>query len=190
MIPPLDPFSRQFDSIELDPARAHSDALEHALAIAAPQPAFEEPGFYLIDNAQGRFVVDRQWGIVSLAHDDILAREAGAVYGVRLRVIEPSGASYELAMQLRLTGRVPQMVGAEEFAALAALTETLLPDLEAASVKPTPTPQAPIAIVAWSGFAAALATLGKAPAPQPQAPASFAFGDIAPAMPANAAWSL
>ena len=78
----------------LDPSHAPESALSH-----------EEPGFYLVDDAGGRFIVDRQWGIVSVANDDVLAREPGAVHGVMLRVIEPSGASYQLPMQLRLTGR-------------------------------------------------------------------------------------
>jgi hypothetical protein len=50
MIPPLNP--------------------SHAFEAA---PSLEEPGFYLVDDAGGRFRVDRQWGIVSVANDDVLA---------------------------------------------------------------------------------------------------------------------
>jgi len=166
--------------------------------------ALPEPGFHLIDDAQGRFVVDQQWGIVSLTSDDILAREAGSVHGVRLRVIESSGASYELSMQLRITGRVPQMVGAEEFGPLAALTDNLMPDLQGAlgGQAPARKPQAPS--IAWNHFSAALASAGKAPLPQARrtfiaaelptiAPtnATLCFADASPSiMPADVAWSL
>lgn len=159
--------------------------------------ALPEPGFHLIDDAQGRFVVDRQWGIVSLANDDTLVRETGSVHAVRLRVIETSGASYELSMQLRLTGRVPQMVGAEEFGALAALTNNLLPDLQGALNGQAPTKHTPG--IGWNAFSAALARAGKAPLPTQigaELPATaqtaaLAFADLAPSvMPADAAWSL
>jgi hypothetical protein len=142
MIPPLDPFALNFDSIEIDPARAPSPAaIAAALEIAAP----DGPGFYLIDDAGGRFVVEREMGVVSLADDALLERERGAVHLARLRVVEPSGASYELAMRLRLTGRVPQMVGAEEFA-----------DIAGVAVEPAPEPAAaPLPRVAWTSFAAA-----------------------------------
>lgn len=144
MIPPLDP--------------------SHAPEAA---PSHEEPGFYLVDDAGGRFIVDRQWGIVSVANDDVLAREPGAVHGVMLRVIEPSGAAYQLPMQLRLTGRVPQMVGAEEFAMLAAMADGLAAQIAdgavaapAPSVQPAATPT-----IAWSQFSAACAKPGKGALP-------------------------
>ena len=112
---PPAPFALQFDSIELDPARAPTRAaIEYALALCTPTPAASEPGFYLLDDAGGRFAIDRDFGVVSLKDESVLEREPGAVHGVRLHVIEPSGASYELAIKLRLTGRIPQMVGGED----------------------------------------------------------------------------
>ena len=166
--------------------------------------ALPEPGFHLIDDVEGRFVVDQQWGIISLANDDVLAREAGNVHGVRLRVIESSGASYELSMQLRITGRVPQMLGAEEFGPLAALTDTLMPDLHGALGGQALAPKPRTPNIAWNTFSAALASAGKAPLPQarrtfiaadlpPVLPtnATLSFADAAPSvMPANVAWSL
>lgn len=138
MIPPLDPLAPNFDSIEIDPARAPSRA---AIEVATP----EGPGFHLLDDAGGRFVVDREMGVVSLADDALLERERGAVHLARLRVVEPSGASYELQMWLRLTGRVPQMVGAEEFADIAGVEVAPAPDAAAA----------PLPRVAWTRFTAA-----------------------------------
>lgn len=121
MIPPLDPFAQKFDSIEV--SAGASSAYEQALAMSAPSaaaPEFETPGFYLLNDAGGRFTVDRDLGVVSLRDEALLANEHGAVHDVRLRVVENSGASYELAMQLRVTGLVPQMVGKEDFTFAAA----------------------------------------------------------------------
>lgn len=174
MIPPLDPFAQKFDSIEIDPARAPSPAaIASAMALAAPP---EAPGFYLLDDAGGRFIVDRDMGVVSLVDETLIKTERGAIHGVRLKVIEQSGATYELDMRLRVTGRVPQMVGAEEFAALAGLTdETILvaartpvlvaPTEEAAPVvEATPKPSP----IAWTRFSAAEAHIVRAQRVQPR----------------------
>lgn len=145
-----DPFSARFDSIEIDPARAPSQAaLDHAFSLVAPAaaaPDFATPGFYLIDDAGGRFSVDRDFGVITLRDEAILARELGAVHAVRLKVVEQSGASYEMDMQLRITGRVPQMVGAEDLAALAGVAP-------APAVAAPPTPQPPA--TTWSRYAVA-----------------------------------
>jgi len=158
MIPPLDPFALQFDSIELDPARAHSGAYDHAMALSAPSaaaPDFESAGFYLLDDAGGRFVVDREMGVVSLRDEALLQREHGFVHEARLRVVEPSGLSYEIGLKLRITGRVPQMVGADENAFGA---ETL-------SAPPSPVSEAARRRqVAWTTFTATH-DAGGAPAP-------------------------
>jgi hypothetical protein len=111
MTSPPDSFASKFDSIEIDRAQAPSpETIERALSMAGE----EEPGFYLLDDARGRFVVDRETGFVSLSDASWLKREPGAVHVARLRVVEPSGARYEIALPLRLTGFVPLMVGAEE----------------------------------------------------------------------------
>lgn len=158
MSTPPDPFSQSFDAIDIDPARAPSiTAIDQALAFCAPsaaEPEFTTPGFYLIDDAGGRFLVDREMGVVTLADDVLLTAEPNAVHDVRLRVIEPSGLTYELPMRLRITGAVPQMVGAEEFAGLAGaavstLTET--PAIEPA--RPT---------ISWQRFAVVDGARGKA----------------------------
>jgi hypothetical protein len=99
MMTPPDPFSQRFDSINVE---------------RAPMSA-NEPGFYLADDAGGRFVVDREFGVVSLRDETLLAAEQGQVRAVQLRVVESSGHSYVMDLQLRVTGMVPQMVGAEDF---------------------------------------------------------------------------
>ncbi|MBC7768874.1 MAG: hypothetical protein H7124_08800 [Phycisphaerales bacterium] len=141
---PLDPFAQSFDSIEIG-ARP-SAAFDHALALAAVSaaaPDFASSGFHLLDDAGGRFIVDREFGVVSLKDDALLGRERGAVHSVRLKVVEASGASYELDMQLRITGHVPQMVGAEDFGFLPGE-----PTTAPAIVAP------PRAQIAWSTFTA------------------------------------
>ena len=174
-VPPLDPFSQAFDSIEVDPTRAPArEAIEHAMAHIAPRAPVEPPapGFYLLNDANGRFVVDREVGVVTLADDSILQTERNSVHAARLRVVEPSGATYELDMQLRITGRVPQMLGAEEFAAIAGLTdETILvaPRVPLLIV-PKDEPKAPIEVTPtnWTRFAVAQGHQSRTPRQQPR----------------------
>lgn len=214
MIPPLDPFAEAFDSIEIDPTRAPSqDAIDRATALSAAYttepPA---PGFYLIDNANGRFAIDRDMGVVTLADDSLLQSERNTIHGVKLRVIEPSGVSYELEMQLRISGRVPQMVGAEEFSAIAGLTdETILiaprvPVLVVPQEAPAPiaaaTTEAPTSTAPWTRFAAAQGHTSRAPRVQPRRnfitaeapeitdPVSMEFDGLPPAFSAHLPWSL
>lgn len=148
-----DPFAHAFDSIELDPARApRRDAIERAMATIGPRPPAppEAPGFTLLDDCGGRFVVDRAFGFISLSDESWLAREAGAVHTARLRVVEPSGASYEMDVPLRLTGMAPRVVGAEHIDFLAA-------------APPAPAPQNPIAAQSWAAYAISAAHGAKAP---------------------------
>lgn len=126
MSAPHDPFALKFDAIDLDPTRAPTrDAIDRAMAYLAPQdeetltpsaaaPEITAPGFYLVDDCGGRFSVDRDMGVVTLTDESLLTREQGAVFSVRLRVVEQSGASYDMDLSLRLTGRVPQVVGSED----------------------------------------------------------------------------
>ncbi len=198
MVPPLDPFSQKFDSIEVDPANTPArEAIESAMAHVAPRdemlaavaaaPDLPAPGFYLLDDANGRFAVDRDIGVVTLADESILQAERNAIHAVKLRVIEPSGSTYELDMKLRITGRVPQMIGAEEFAAIAGLTdETILvaprvPVLVVPKDEPekTITAAAPATPASWTRFAVAQGHQARAPRVQPRR--SF----IAPELPAT-----
>ena len=145
MSPPTAPFDETFDAIDLDsvagPSRA---AIEHAMAMCAPPDEPAAPGFYLLDDADGRFVVDRDFGVVSLKDAATLERERGQIRAVRLKVLEASGLSYELELQLRITGVVPQVVGQEAQAA-ALLGE------------PAPQTSAPARELAWTRFSPALA---------------------------------
>ena len=145
MTPPLDPFAKRFDSIEIERAPSAA-AIESAFAAIAPTAAAPEdgqPGFFLLDDANGRFIVDREMGVVMLRDETLLTRAHGAVYPARLRVVEPSGASYDLDLKLRLTGRVPQVLGTEDFGfgAERVTVETLK--------------QPPATVVPWTEFAAA-----------------------------------
>lgn len=174
MIPPLDPFALTFDSIEIDPARAPSQAaIEQALAMFAPPSDAEAPGFYLLDDAGGRFVIDREFGVVSLRNEAILDLERDAVHVARVQVIEQSGDSYTVDLRLRLDGPVPQVVGAEDF----------VQGANPAATPPAPT-RAPPPRVQWSAYAAASAS---AAAPTPVAPEPELFGaTLAHALPAYA----
>ncbi|MEZ5959320.1 MAG: hypothetical protein R3C30_02685 [Hyphomonadaceae bacterium] len=208
MIPPLDPSAQNFDAV--DPAEAPTrQAIENAMAHVAPRE--EKPGFYLLDDANGRFAVDREIGVVTLADETLLQSERNAVHGVRLRVVEPSGATYELDMQLRITGRVPQMLGAEEFAAIAGLTdETILvaprvpvlvvpknePDVAASRT------ETPVTTATWTRFAVAQGHQSRAPRLQPRRSfivtdmprtdesISLEFDGLPPAFSAHLPWSL
>ena len=140
MIPPLAPSLLSLDSVDVDAAHASSaHAIDSALALCARKESeAEAPGFYLLDDAGGRFVIDREIGVVTLGDDSLLATERGATHLAPLRVIEPSGARYDMDLRLRISGRVPQMASIEE--------SDLLPEIDdAASVEPS---------VAWSAFAA------------------------------------
>jgi hypothetical protein len=121
--------------------------------------ARDAPGFYLIDDAHGRFVVDPAFGFISLRDEATLESERGQVFVARLRVVEPSGEEYTLDMRLKITGRVPQMLGPEEDA---------LPDprAEAAPMRAPLTPAAWTCFSAWRGEALA----------EPMADEDAAFG--------------
>lgn len=133
--------------------------------MAAVAPS-EEPGFYLLDDAGGRFVVDREMGIITLKDDAILETQRFDVHPARLLVIERSGARYEMEMKLRLTGHVPQMLGAEDSSflldlaagdtpqaapAAAAVVEAIAAKTEKAPSRPAP----------WTHYSAAHAAAGK-----------------------------
>ena len=105
------------DSSDFNPHnKASPEAMDRTLAFCgSPQEALDAPGFYLLDDADGRFVVDRDWGVISLKDETVLEKEHGAIHVARLRVVEQSGETYELDLKLRLTGRVPQLVSEEVF---------------------------------------------------------------------------
>jgi hypothetical protein len=118
MNPPRDPFSDSFDRIEIDPANAPSpEAIDRALAFCAPQEE-RGPGFYLVDDGQGRFAIDRDTGVVTLRDEALLSTERGQIHHAQLRVIETSGRVYTMELALRLTGRVPQMADSEDLNAI------------------------------------------------------------------------
>lgn len=209
MLEPLDPFALEFDSIVVDAAKAKralafddayglgapteapagsTNLLEEAIARVSTANAALQPagaGFYLLDDADGRFAIDRETGVITLADDSLLALERGAVHGVRVRVLEASGDSYELNFQLRITGRVPQMAGSEHDA-LAAMAA---PEPSEAEPAPLLAPAPPVETIAWTQFAAFRASYARFEPLGPEwaafgallAPAPFS-GDLAPAV--------
>lgn len=170
----LDPFALSFDSIRVGPtARTETPETEIAPTLAdldhgasppitpllfeheeLPDAAMPQgPGFYLLDDASGRFTIDRDTGVVTLVHDHLMALEAGAIHPVHIKVIEHSGASYDLRFRLRMTGRVPQIAGSEDNDGLASLAAAPLLDLMSPIERAVAT--APIHTCVWSSFAAA-----------------------------------
>jgi hypothetical protein len=140
-------FAAAFDSVRVEPK--------------AP-PAADAPGFYLLDDCNGRFVIDRDIGVITLAHEHLLTLEAGAVHIARVRVIEMSGANYEMNMRLRVSGRVPQIVGHEGNDMLAGLAAAPLVDLmspQEKSVHEVTAPEPPP--LPWVRFAASRFAPGK-----------------------------
>lgn len=186
----LDNFALSFDSIKVDRTTAPKpDAFDHAMAIAAPPAALDietapapmptEPGFYLIDDAQGRFEIDRASGVISVKDEELLKREFGAVHEARIKVVEISGAFYDMKFQLRLTGRVPQMQGSSENDALTALAA--MPDMEA-PIPQIVTPSAPIEIPQapaepWLAFTAISGATRKSPLHGETAPFGTLFAN-------------
>lgn len=112
----------------------------------------EAPGFYLVDDADGRFEIDPEMGIISLRDESILETERFVVHTARMRVVQRSGDSYEMEMKLRLTGRVPQMLGAED----------ALFDLPASEAPAIETPALTTQIAHWTHYSAATGAVGKA----------------------------
>ncbi len=101
MTPPMEPIAPE--------SALAPDASAHALAMCAID-AERAPGFTLLEDAGGRFVVESEFGVVSLRDEALLEAERGQIHHARLHVLEPSGASYVLDMRLRLTGMTPQLV--------------------------------------------------------------------------------
>lgn len=195
----FDSFALHFDSIPVEPKRAgepsSANEIEDQTAASSPLPA---QGFTLIDDADGRFGIDRDTGIITLLHEHLLTSEAGAIHPVQIRVIEPSGASYELKFRLRMTGLIPQIAGAEEFDALANLV-CPAPNLKpmraialapAPEAKPEPKPSVWPHLAATKDEAAPFGLLGIAPLPSVDLRTSdLSLSDTPPqAAPASAAW--
>lgn len=143
------------------------------------------PGFRLVDDCGGRFVIDAETGVVTLSSESWLQRERGAVRVARIEVREQSGACYEIAMRLRLTGATPQ-------AADETLLETDDDDLRAFSqghwahyaafFAEEPAPREP-ADFAPAPLGEALAPVGEIPAPVEE---NLNLGEVRLALPPRA----
>ena len=192
-------------SIEIDPTRAPTPAGTRPRCTPRRKRWLRLNPVSLLNSANGRFAVDRDIGVVTLADDSLLQSERNAVHDVTLRVVEPSGATYELEMRLRITGHVPQMVGAEEFAAIAGLTDEtiLIAQRVPVLVVPQETPVAPAVTTApWTRFSAAQGHSSRAPRVQPRRsfigvevpaisePVSMEFDGLPQPFSAHLPWSL
>lgn len=99
----------------LEDAPPASEDVMAFTGLAETPAAPATPGFSLADDADGRFVIDADTGVISLAHEDLVERERNVVHGVRIRVVERNGDSYEMAVRLKITGLVPKMAGEDYF---------------------------------------------------------------------------
>ncbi|HVZ99860.1 MAG TPA: hypothetical protein VG841_06055 [Caulobacterales bacterium] len=138
MIAPEDPFALHFDAITPDPALAARTLDDPMLRIPLESEAhgLSAPGFFLLNDANGRFVVDREMGVISVASAEVLETERDSIHVVRLKVVEASGSEYELDLRLKLNGYVPQIAEAGEFGELPPLAPI-------ADAEPAPVPCAP-----------------------------------------------
>ena len=102
-------FAPHFDAIDVENAPTRA-AIEHAMAMCAIEDEGDAPGFYLLSDAGGRFVVDRADGVIALRDPSALEAERGQVHAVRLREISPSGLIYDLDIRLLMSGAVPQLI--------------------------------------------------------------------------------
>ncbi|MES1199482.1 MAG: hypothetical protein ABUS48_05820 [Pseudomonadota bacterium] len=146
MIAPEDSFSIAFDAITPDPALAARTLDDPALKIPFDTVEPVGTGFYLLDDCDGRFVIDPDMGVISITDDALLETERDAIHAAHIKVIEPSGVAYELTLRLRLTGHVPQVVySADEVEVVAD---------EAAPAEPAAIELAPPETVAFAVFRA------------------------------------
>lgn len=173
-----DDFSSRFDSISVENAHLHPGAVADA-----PIENENGPGFTLLNDAGGRFAIERETGIITVLHDETLATDAGAVFTVRLRCVEYSGLSYDQDLKLRVTGRVPLIVGDEANDALWRLAHGPLDvapirRVSMALAEPAIAPAADVAMADWSEFAAFRAHGARRPLTEPSA-----FGALTGALP-------
>lgn len=185
-----DDFSSRFDSIPVEKAQPLAEAPpETHLAFGEMRSEFPDetgPGFTLLDDGGGRFAIERDTGIITLLHDETLATDAGAVFPVRLRCVEYSGLAYDQDLHLRITGRVPQIVGGEANDALSRLAQGPLDAEPVAPVRrvcmtlagPAIAPATEVAVSDWSEFAAFRAHAARRPLDEPGA-----FGGLIGALP-------
>jgi len=202
-----DDFASRFDSISVERTGAFVD-----------KPVGDDPlapGYTLLDDAGGRFAIERETGIISVLHDDTLTTDAGRTFAVTLRCVERSGITYAQTFQVRVTGRVPQIAGDSANEALSTLAAGPLWD--GAPIMPArrrvamafgaakPTEPARVTRSDWSAFAVfhahaareplsdhgAFGALVAAHLPSVHVDAALALGaELPPPAPAHANWTL
>jgi hypothetical protein len=145
-----DPFAYFEEVLHADCASLSPDAFS---------PPSEDPDFVLLDDADGRFVVDPRSGLICVASEDVLERDRGSVHSVRLETREAFGSRFVMTLRLKLTGLVPTMARDDEPTVFHA---------EAAPASPLSAPLLP-----WRDFAAFKAQDAVFPTPNCDA----AFGE-------------
>jgi hypothetical protein len=123
---------------------------------------WDDPAFALLDDAGGRFVVDRRTGLISLADETLLETERGSLYQVRLQGREASSDLYEMTLTLKINGMMPSMVTSDD---------APLVGLEAVHIEPAPETaevarlDGEAAHLPWRDYAAFFAQDGDFPSP-------------------------
>jgi hypothetical protein len=156
----------------------HSLLLGDDLAIIDPHLA----AHVLIDDAGGRFVIDPETGVISLANPGAARSEFGHIHRVRVRSLDLVGGAYEASFHLRVGSPLPEVVMPDG-------ADPLGGDPLAFALAPPPA--APMR--AWCEIAAAVGAVRPRSTAREEAPFGAALGaDCAayPAMRATAALHL
>lgn len=133
-MPAMSGFTDSFTPHENSPPEG---ALLHGDASAEDVAHAPEPTFVLLDDAGGRFAIDPDTGVVTLASDDLLQTDFGQIFEARLRGRELTGDIYEMSLRLCITGHVPKIADSA-FNDAFQLPPMTPPEFEAAPAPPAP----------------------------------------------------
>lgn len=128
-----DPFAYFEETLHADCASLLPDAFS---------PRAEDPDFVLLNDADGRFVVDPRSGLICVASEAVLERDRGNIYKVRLETREAFGSRYTMTLRLKISGLVPSMARDDE------------PLVQLAEAASEPEVQEPALLMPWRDFAA------------------------------------
>jgi hypothetical protein len=154
----------------LSPEALEAFSFGHSLLADGELPAIDPPlaAHVLIDDAGGRFAIDPETGVISLADPGLARSEFGRVHRVRVRSLDLVGGAYEATFHLRVASPLPEAVmpdGADPFA----------PSSDPHFFALAPPPAAPMR--AWREIAAAAGVVNKRSAAREDAPFGAALGE-------------
>ncbi|MDX2237696.1 MAG: hypothetical protein NW203_09035 [Hyphomonadaceae bacterium] len=141
--------------------------------LIAPAPAAHA----LIDDAGGRFAIDPDTGVISLADPALARDEFGRIHKVRVR-----SGDYEATFHLRVAAPLPEVVmpnGADPFGMDPFAHDAILPDNQVFALAPPP----PGPVKAWCELAAAHGAVAMRTPAREDAPFGAALGDDCAAYP-------